>query len=101
MGKRAQLQVALEALIGSTNVYFQPPETVKLKYPCVIYERNSIKTKFADDNPYNHQTKYQVTVIDKNPDSDLPQKIGGLPMCSFDRHYTSDNLNHDVYNLYY
>ena len=87
--------------MGGANVYYQPPETVKLKYPCIIYARSSVKTKFADDNPYNHQTEYQVTVIDRDPDSLIPGKIAELPMCSFGRHYTSDNLNHDVYNLYY
>lgn len=101
MASRVQLQTLLEALIDSSNVYFQPPETVKLSYPCIIYSRSLNKTKFANDEPYNHQVGYTVTVVDKNPDSSLPDKIKSLPMCIFDRHYTSDNLNHDVYNLYY
>jgi len=56
---------------------------------------------FADDIPYTHHWQYQVTVIDKNPDSEIPARIANLPMCKFEHHYTSDNLNHDVYNLYY
>ena len=50
---------------------------------------------------YNHTVGYMVTVIDPNPISDIHEKILRLPLCSFDRHYTQDNLNHDVYNLYY
>ena len=101
MEKRVQLQILLENLIGTKNVYFQPPENVKLVYPCVIYTRDSDQTLFANDLPYSHKTRYQLTVIDKNPDSALPGKIADLPMCKFNRHYTADNLNHDVYNLYY
>jgi hypothetical protein len=101
MGRRLQLQALLEELIGSRNVYFQPPETVKLVYPCIIYSRSSEKTQFANDKPYTRHVRYKVTVVDPNPDSSIPERISALPMCSFDRHYTADNLNHDVYNLYY
>lgn len=101
MGRRLDLQTLLETLLGTRNVYFQPPETTKLGYPCIVYSRNSSKTTFADDRPYNHQMQYTIIVIDKNPDSEIPQKVAMLPMCIFERNYTSDNLNHDVYNLYY
>lgn len=101
MEKRLQLQSILEELLGSRNVYFQPPETVKLVYPCIIYSRSSGATKFANNKPYNYQQQYQLMVIDKNPDSVMPGKVTMLPMCKFERHYTKDNLNHDVYNIYY
>jgi hypothetical protein len=92
----------LEGLIGSRNVYFQPPESVKLAYPCIVYGRDTIGvTEFADDKPYHHQVRYALTVIDKNPDSILLDKIASLPMCRFDRHFTKDNLNHDAYKLYF
>lgn len=45
--------------------------------------------------------RYQVTVIYRNPDSEIPSKIALLPMCSHERHYTKENLNHDVFNLYF
>jgi hypothetical protein len=102
MGNRVQLQALLEELIGSRNVYFQPPENVKLNYPCIIYGRGVIhRTEFANDKPYLHKVRYTLIVVDSNPDSELLDKIASLPMCVFERHYTSDNLNHDVYNLYY
>lgn len=101
MGTRLQLQELLELTINSTNVYFQPPASVKLNYPCVVYSRLKEDTTFANDRPYNKSTGYKVTVIDRNPDSPLLAKIADLPMCGFDRHYTADNLNHDVYTIYY
>lgn len=72
-----------------------------MQYPCIIYARNRVSTTYADNLPYNHRVCYIVTVIDSNPDSDIPSRIGTLPLCKFDRHYTADNLNHDVYNIYY
>ena len=72
-----------------------------MNYPCIVYRRSDIDTDFANDKPYNTYKRYQVIVIDTNPDSVLPDRVGKLPKCSFDRHFTADNLNHDVYNLYY
>ena len=92
-------EILCEAL-GSRNVYFQPPESIKMQYPCIVYKRSTGDTQFANDNPYTFRVRYQVTYIDKNPDSDVLEKIADLPMCTYDRHYTSDNLNHDIFNLY-
>ena len=101
MSKRYELQTLLESLLGSKNVYFQPPENVKLDYPCIIYSRSNIKTDFANDNPYSQKIRYNVMVIDKIPDSPIIEKLAALPSCTYDRHYTKDNLNHEVFNLYY
>ncbi len=101
MAPRLELQVFLEGLLGSRNVYFQPPPSIQLSYPCVIYQRDDLQTDFADNQPYGHNKRYLVTVIDRNPDSDIPAKISALPKCSYDRFYTADNLNHDVFNLFF
>ena len=82
------------------HVYYQPPESVKLVYPCIIYEQRSGDTRYADDVPYTFTISYTVTVIDKDPDSNLPYKVASLPMCRMDRCFTSDNLNHSVFVLY-
>lgn len=101
MGLRTDLQSKLEALLGSRNVYFQPPATVKIQYPCIIYTRHQDRTNHADNVKYQTRKSYQVTVVDKDPDSLIPDKVFHLPLCRFDRHYTADNLNHDVFILYY
>lgn len=101
MEKRLKLQQFLEEIIGSRNVYFQPPESVKLRYPCIIYSLNYMKHQYADNRPYQVHNRYLVCVIDKNPDSTIPRKIAALPLCSFDRSYIADNLYHTVFNLYY
>jgi hypothetical protein len=99
MAKRLQLHQLLETFIE--NVYFQPPTNVQLKYPCIVYTRDFADTKFADDIPYDHTKRYMITVIDRDPDSDIPDKVAAMPLSLFNRFYTVDNLNHDVYNVYF
>lgn len=95
---RAKLQTLLETFVD--NVYFQPPINVRLVYPCIIYKRDNANTKFADDKPYDVRTRYMVTVIDRDPDSEIPKKVASLPMSSFNRFYITDDLNHDVYSVF-
>lgn len=99
MASRLSLQTLLEGL--APNVYFQPPTNLKLAYPCIIYKRDYAQTQFADNNPYSLTKRYMVTVIDRDPDSAIPDKVAALPMCIFNRFYTADNLNHDVFNLFF
>lgn len=101
MAQRLDLQELFVDLLGSDNVYFQPPPTVKMRYPCIIYKRDDINTDFANNEPYKHKKRYKITVIDANPDSNIHEKVAELPLCSYDRFYTADNLNHDVYNLFF
>ncbi|MCA9392286.1 hypothetical protein KC614_03730 [candidate division WWE3 bacterium] len=83
------------------NVYFQPPTNIELSYPCIIYKRDRAATRFADNIPYKDAKGYQITVIDANPDSEIPDKVAVLPMCMFDRFFPADNLNHFVYNIFF
>ena len=101
MDKRLQLQTLLETLLGSRNVYFQPPSNIQMKFPAIIYERDNSWVEHASNLPYAHQKRYQVTVVDPNPDSLLPDKVEKLPLCSFNRHFVVDNLNHNVFSIYF
>lgn len=83
------------------NVYFQPPETIKIKYPCIVYSLDDIDTDYADNLPYMMTKRYQLTLITKDPDSELIDEIIILPKCRFVRSFTSDNLNHYVFEIYY
>lgn len=99
MASRLALQALLESL--TEHVYFQPPPTVQMQYPCIVYQRDRADTEFAGNSPYRYTKRYQVTVIDRNPDSDIPDKVAALPMCIFSRFFVVDNLNHDVFTLYF
>lgn len=102
MALRQQLHDILKGIVGSGNkVYFQPPASIQMTYPCIVYKRDALNTKHADNKPYSQTKRYQVTVIDRTPDSDIPDKVAALPLCMFDRHFAADDLNHDVYTLYF
>lgn len=101
MASRLQLQTELEELLGSRNVYFQPPASVRMQYPAIVYSRSNIENRHADNNVYMQSYFYEITVIDEDPDSEIVEKVSKLPTCRFDRHYKADNLNHDVFTLYY
>lgn len=101
MPSRLELQTLLENILGSRNVYFQPPESVKMKYPAIVYGLDDIENSFADDGVYLSKKKYLVTVIDEDPDSPIVDKVAALPTCRFNRRFQSDNLNHDVFILYF
>lgn len=101
MASRLELQTLFEELLESENVYYQPPASVFMNYPAIVYSRNNIENDFADNSVYAQYTSYQVTVIDENPDSEYVKKVSALPKCRYDRHFVSENLNHDVFTLYF
>lgn len=102
MDRRLELHQKLCEILGSRYVYFQPPESVKLKYPCIIYSLSNINLVRADNALYLHKNRYMVMVIDEDPDSTIHEDIlYGFEYCSFDRAYIADNLNHRVLTLYY
>lgn len=101
MATRQELQAKLEEILGSRNVYYNPPETLKISYPAIIYYKSKIETRKANNSTYSKNTRYDITVIDRRPDNPVIDKLMELPYCSYDRPYKSDNLNHDVLSLYY
>lgn len=101
MAPRTDLQTLLQGLQDGIHVYFQPPPNVTMIYPAIVYNRDFQDVDFADNIVWYRSIRYQVTVIDPDPDSDLPDKVGELPLSRYVRHFTTENLNHDVYDLYY
>lgn len=94
------LQTAIERE-AKRHVYYQPPSNIKIAYPCIVYSMSDIDTKFADNIPYMRQKQYNLTVIDKDPDSMIVDKVSHLPRCTFDRMYIADNLYHWTFSIYY
>lgn len=107
MASRLSLQSELQALIGvrtdgKQNVYFQPPESVKLNYPCIVYKKRPASILRADNKPYKYMQGYDVTTITFDPDSDLSKRvICYFEHCRPDRNFVNDNLYHDALVLYY
>lgn len=99
MGLRADLQTLLEAI--TPHVYFQPPTTTRMEYPCIVYALDFKYTEFADNKPYCFAKRYAVTIIDQDPDTTISDQVSELPMCIFNRYFSANDLNHHVFNLYF
>lgn len=101
MAQRLDLHAYLVFLLGSENVYFQPPASVQMEYPAIVYERDRRVVQHADNAPYAQTKRYQVTFIGRDPDSEIPEKLAAMPLSSFDRHFATAGLNHDAFNIYF
>ena len=102
MDRRLTLHAELIRILGSNNVYFQPPESLKMKYPCIRYKKARPRVNHADDIRYFKKNHYEITVIDTNPDTDIPDRItDNFEFCSIERYYNSNNLTHCALDLYY
>lgn len=101
MASRLELHEELCTLLGSRNVYFQPPSTIKMKYPAIVYSLDAFENRHANDSVYSQHTRYSLTYIDADPESEKVQEILRLPYSRFNRFYTADNLNHYTYTLYF
>lgn len=102
MASRLELHEELCNLLGSRNVYFQPPASVEMQYPCIVYNLSGIDILKANNSFYKHDNRYDITVIDYDPDSKIVSDlIKHFRLIRFDRSFISDNLNHWVLTLYY
>lgn len=100
MDRRPELHELFCGILGNRNGYFQPPASIKLKYPAIVYSLKSIDGVHADNSLYKYDPAFEATLIDHDPDSPLVQKMLELPKCRFDRFYTADGLNHWVFTIY-
>ena len=98
---RLDLQALLEEILGSRNVYFQAPPNVGMKYPCILYDFDKFHTTKADNADYLRGKRYELTLIHRDPDNEIVEKLQDLQYCELDRTFVSDNLYHYAFTLYY
>ena len=96
-----ELQAEFEELLGSGEVYYNPPASVHMTYPAIVFSRSKIDNTFANNKVYGQAYGYEVTTITEDPDDPIIDKVSKLDMCSFDRHFVSDNLHHNTFTLYH
>jgi hypothetical protein len=99
MGTRVQLHNKLQDI--TDNVYYQPPESHKMEYPCIRYQRIRIDTEHASNNPYIINKGYQIIAISTNPDDEIVDAVAKITTAVFERRYTYKNLYHDIFNIIY
>lgn len=98
-----KLSEILESLdIPADHLYYQPPSDVYMSYPCIRYDLTRPNVRYANNGIYFIANLYDLTVIDEDPDSVIPEALlNNLHYCSFDRHYESDDLHHFTLSLFY
>lgn len=102
MAKREDLHEELCSVLGSRNVYFQTPSSVKMQYDAIRYKLGGKDLNHANNKIYRLTNRYDGVVITRDPDTDIPDKLlAHFEMCSFGSPYTADNLNHYPFTLYY
>lgn len=101
--RRKELDAFLRETIQypSRKIYFQPPENQKISYPCLIYEFTGLNTRYADDRPYSQIPSWNLTYITRDPDDEMILKLAELPQCAMGRPFTSENLYHYPYTMYF
>ena len=83
---RVELDRILRSTLGTSNVYFDPPESFKLKYPCIVYSLGSHYEVFADDKLFINMKRYTLEQ---------------LRYCHLSRPYVADGLFHYAYDIYF
>lgn len=101
MGTRVELDNQIREIQGIHNVYFQPPESYKMKYPCLVYDLDNEHALHADNRIYRRKRRYTLTWIDYDPDCEVPDLIGEVFNARMDRHFENDGLHHFVYIIYF
>jgi len=101
MDPRLELHNLLCSKLGSQNVYFQPPENLKINYDAIVYSLDGVDQKYADNITYSKKRRYLITHIFRNPENDLIYNMTNIEYCRFIRRFVTDNLYHDVYEIYY
>lgn len=101
MAIQLELQTKLEEILGSRNVYYQPPENTKINYDAIVYSLKEIIPTYANDTKYTNKKRYDVIFISRLPDSEIIDKILEFPYCSLGTPYASDNLYHYPFSLYF
>lgn len=99
--RRLLLHQKLTQIPGVKRAYFSPPSNVRMEYPCIVYSITGENVKFASNGRYLVRDRYLITVIDRNPDSQIAEAVSDLPLCSFERNYTADGLNHFARTIYF
>lgn len=98
---RLKLHEILCDILGTRNVYYDPPESLRMEYDAIRYSLDEIKTTYANNAKYSSKRCYNVILISRTSDPEVLDKLLELPFSDLGRPYVSDNLHHYPITLYY
>lgn len=87
---------------GYQHTYFEPPESIRMTYDAVVYERAMPNVRRADNRSYSIRDGYKVTVISRDAETPLPRMLQEhFERCAPERPFVTDNLYHFPFTIYY
>lgn len=100
--KKTRTNFHNELLKFCPNVYFQPPENLRMKYPCIVYSRSTDYTTHSNDKFYFATRRYDLTLIGFKVTDEISDEMRAyFPMCEVTQYYVADNLNHTKIKIYF
>ena len=107
--KQQELDLRLRDILTECNVdlseghiYFQPPESLRMVYPALVYNVSRRDYEQADNQLYAQFLIWDLTWISKTPlDFVVDALLSQLECCVPTREYVSDGLYHTQLSLYF
>jgi hypothetical protein len=97
---REVLHSKLARFVDFSRIYFQPPASVHLSYPCFVYSMRDYDVRNANNKPYIGHAWYDVMYITRDPDDPVIRALSMTPGFNFGRWFAADDLNHYAFTYY-
>ena len=102
MASRLQLHEEFCEILGTRNVYFNPPASLMMNYDAIRYAFGDKDITRANNSVYRIVNKYEGVVISTDPECTIPDELlMHFQMCSLGNPYVADNLHHFPFTIYY
>lgn len=90
-------------VLKTRNCYFNPPASIQMEYPCIVYSYAAPSVEHADNKRYHNTSAYDLMVIDTDPESEISKSLFGSDFLylSPGNPYVVDGLYHFPFTLYY
>lgn len=101
--RRIQLHEKLCSILGSRNVYYDPPENVKMQYDCIVYSLSQVNQVYANNFTYANSPGYLLTIVTRTPEAQtriVEELMKTFSYVGWDRAYVIDHLHHAVVSIY-
>lgn len=97
--KRLLFDAMLKETTGLTHVYYDPPESLFMEYPAIVYSKTNMPARYANNKKYHKSLAFEVKVIAEDPDTYYVDLVHDMRCSRFDRHFIADDLHHDVFTI--
>ncbi len=97
--KRLLFDEAIKEATGLTHVYYDPPESIFMEYPAIVYKKTNMPSEYADGLKYIKHLAFEVKLICEDADSKYVDILHDFKFSNFNRHYIADDLHHDVFTI--